>query len=321
MMKNTLSYENLTKYISIVLDLEKNIYIQEQTLKELYNKANSLGKPKTIDVPTKKVSDFTYGYVAGPIMLVIVLLLGIFAVIFLSFKNQMGIKESDELSVALIIAGIIAGGLIFGLILSAIIFNIEKPREKERCEKNYQIEMENYYSQLEVLKNMQNAELKKREYILSQYDILKKKYMETNNTLQEIYNYDILAEKYRNIIAISSIYEYLETGRCKSLTFNENTGDKGAYNIFEEELRLNKIITNTDIIIQKLDIVINNQKKLQLTMRQATDTINQLITNTNNISNSLERLESNSEIAIYNQQQTNKELSYMNFMNKLYRRY
>ena len=135
-----------------------------------------------------------------------------------------------------------------------------------------------------------------------------------------MYSYNSLEEKYRNIVAVASIYEYLKHERTRSL---QRVGsDEGAYNIFESEVRLNKIITNTDIIIQKLDVVIENQRELANTMRNAQNSINNLVTSTNNMSariqSGMNRLNASVELSNYQQQQTNNELRYMNFMNTLH---
>ena len=162
-------------------------------------------------------------------------------------------------------------------------------------------------------------ELKQKRYIQSQCNTLAQMYQKSRNALNTIYSYDILAPKYRNIVAVSSIYEYLKYDRTRSL---QRVGsDEGAYNIFESEVRLNKIITNTDIIIQKLDVVIENQRELANTMRNAQNSINNLVTSTNNMSariqSGMNRLNASVELSNYQQQQTNNELRYMNFMNTL----
>ena len=49
------------------------------------------------------------------------------------------------------------------------------------------------------------------------------------------------------MIAIASFYEYLMAGRCTSL---EGTG--GAYNLYENEIRMNQIISQLDTVITSL---------------------------------------------------------------------
>lgn len=49
--------------------------------------------------------------------------------------------------------------------------------------------------------------------------------------------------KYRNFVAVSTIWEYLISERCDTLT-----GAQGAYNLFESEVRLDKIVGNLENI-------------------------------------------------------------------------
>ena len=131
---------------------------------------------------------------------------------------------------------------------------------------------------------------------------------------------------YRNdIIAVSTIYQYLKRGQTRSLAFDPSNGDRGAYNLYEEALRFNKLITNTEIIIKKLDVVIDNQNELQTAMRNATNQINHLVTGTNkiaaalgNVNNQLAQANRNSEIQVYNQNRAIQELKHANWLKNLY---
>lgn len=71
---------------------------------------------------------------------------------------------------------------------------------------------------------------------------------------KELYSYNIIYGKYRNIIAISSFLDYLLSGRCETL----DTKD-GAYNIYEQEARTDIIINKMDTIIKSLSQIKNTQ--------------------------------------------------------------
>jgi len=74
--------------------------------------------------------------------------------------------------------------------------------------------------------------------------------------LRAIYGLNILHEKYRNITAVSSILDYLSTGRTGTLT---RTGtDPGAYNIYEDDVRAGKIISAIDLGFNRLGSKIDN---------------------------------------------------------------
>ena len=67
-------------------------------------------------------------------------------------------------------------------------------------------------------------------------------------SLEKMYSSNIIYKKYRSIVPMFMICEYLESNRCTKLE-----GHDGAYNMYEQELRANIIIDRLDIIIYKLD--------------------------------------------------------------------
>lgn len=71
---------------------------------------------------------------------------------------------------------------------------------------------------------------------------------ESEETLQKLYDKNILHPKYRNITAVCTILEYFETDRCSSLG-----GADGAYNLYEAETRQNLIILKLDEVVERLD--------------------------------------------------------------------
>ena len=103
---------------------------------------------------------------------------------------------------------------------------------------------------------------------------------EARQKLDELYAEGIVHPKYRNLVAMSQIYEYFDTGRCDKLE-----GPDGAYNLFEAELRSNIIIAQLSQIMQKLD-----------DMRRTMSRIADILDNVNNtlscISGELSSLES-----------------------------
>ena len=46
-----MDYKKTMEYLSILLDMEKNIYIQEKTIENLYAERNSLGIKNRIELP------------------------------------------------------------------------------------------------------------------------------------------------------------------------------------------------------------------------------------------------------------------------------
>ena len=77
-------------------------------------------------------------------------------------------------------------------------------------------------------------------------------------------------------MAVCSICEYLESGRCSELG-----GPDGAYNLFEQEIRMNLIITQLGSILSKLDRIQANQAMLYDAISTGNRLTSQLIERTN----------------------------------------
>lgn len=81
--------------------------------------------------------------------------------------------------------------------------------------------------------------------------------METRILLAKLYDKGIIYRKYCTLPALTSIYEYFITGRCTELT-----GLHGAYNLYEDELRKDTVISQLNTVIENLEQIRNNQYML-----------------------------------------------------------
>ena len=71
---------------------------------------------------------------------------------------------------------------------------------------------------------------------------------------QELAGLKLIHPKYQNLLALATIAEYFETGRCTTLA-----GPDGAYNLYESELRANRIIAQLDQVLDSLESIKQNQ--------------------------------------------------------------
>lgn len=78
----------------------------------------------------------------------------------------------------------------------------------------------------------------------------------------QLYSVNIVFGKYRNLVAMSSIYEYLTAGRCTTLE-----GTNGAYNLYESELRANIIIGQLNNVLDSLETIKQQQYKIFTVMK------------------------------------------------------
>lgn len=139
-----------------------------------------------------------------------------------------------------------------------------------------------------------------------------KKLADTRRLLQEAYDKGLLYGKYRNFVAVCSICEYLESGRCSELG-----GPDGAYNLFEQEIRSNMVITQLGSILSKLDRIQANQAMLYDAISTGNRLTSQLIERTNESIRLGEYNAQQNAITAYNTQQTAREVSFSNWMRAL----
>jgi hypothetical protein len=78
------------------------------------------------------------------------------------------------------------------------------------------------------------------------------------------YYYARVSPKYQNLVAVSTIYEYLASGRCDRLE-----GPNGAYNLYEMELRQNIVIGQLSTITEHLEQIKENQYTLYYEIQNA----------------------------------------------------
>lgn len=104
----------------------------------------------------------------------------------------------------------------------------------------------------------------------------------------ELYAAGIIFGKYQNAVALSSFYEYLVSGRCEKLE-----GTNGAYNLYESEVRANRVIEQLDTVIDSLEQIKSNQYMMYSAMcsmkkelAQLNDTMNSALTAIYSIENS-----------------------------------
>ena len=89
------------------------------------------------------------------------------------------------------------------------------------------------------------------------HSFMQKPLDESRALLDRYYASEIIYPKYRTLPALTSIYEYFMTGRCTELT-----GPHGAYNLYEDELRKDTVISQLNTVIENLEQIRHNQYML-----------------------------------------------------------
>ena len=174
--------------------------------------------------------------------------------------------------------------VIGGMMIKTIIENLSSAKEQEKGKQEqyakYKKEVESLSRRKKYAERTYQIELKDAErafeYDTKNYKIateavnqMQKTLLNTKDTLQKFYSVEMLYPKYRNLVAVSTIYEYFASGRVDTLE-----GPNGAYNLYESELRQNIIIGKLDVIISQLDQIKTNQYALYNELKETNQIIN-----------------------------------------------
>lgn len=311
--KNT---DDLLVYLNAVFDTELNIYIQNQLLAKMNRTYLRLGNKKQICEPKLKQADSSTSscfVTAGTVCGIITAIAAFF--IYKSYHHGF-FSILNSLWTGLVFG--VIGFFVFGLVCGIPISCIRRAKQQKLLNKQFEEETLKYKKAVEQDEYRVKREKAQKSRLSNEISLLSRRLRSSGNNLRQMYDYDIIKPEYRNIYAVSSICGYLKNGRTHSLEFNEKTGDKGAYNIYEEERRLEKIITNTEEIINKLDQVVKNQYVLAEGLNRAKEQIDILSREVNsfaiNTQQQLQNIENSHALIAYNEERIAAETNVLTWL-------
>ena len=302
-----LKVQQLKEYLKNVFDLESSIYQTNQLkLKYQEKRANESPKEKNHILPSKPVEPtylnanikFSQALKTSKILYILwyISLFAGFSVggagllIFAVFKGVYGSEFSghQSLTYMFIIGGI---GIIIFAYITYRIFKLKNEQQQEVLDQN-KSKREKYSIELSTFeRNCAEAQIRK-EKAFSEYSKELTAYnYETTKTLQQLsdiemklksslynlYSKNVIYAKYRNLVTIATLFEYIDSGRCFELE-----GPNGAYNLYEGELRADIIISSLNNIIANLESIKNNQYTLYESIEKANTITHEVLLNINN---------------------------------------
>ncbi len=315
---------DIQTYLSAALDMETNIYVQQKMLEKVKKDYQGLGLRSKIYKPVRQKADFDIVIAMMPIFAVIGGIIGGIIGLVGGFNNYreesilLALFSSALCAVVFAVIGAIVGGVAVGGIVgfSARLF------EQKKLDTSYQLECAIYEELVTEDDQRIQAELKKQRLLGNVIKQIENGLHQSQCNLKKLYSLSVLHKDYQNKYAVSSMYGYFEKGITQSLAFDPHTGDEGAYKIYERELREDIIITNTEEILNKLDIVIRNQYVLANQLENAQRSIEALYTKINHFAVRFEqktdRLIECAEITAYNSERAARELSFLNWATVIY---
>lgn len=318
--------KDLEEYLGIIVDLEKNVFLQKQLMLSLHEKLSMLCKPKHIPVPV--VPDLS----KTPYFLLLPILVGcILASAIVAFVICIPIAFFDS-----ILKGNITDYVFVGLtvIFSLGIFGfgcytfISDDNEKKKQQAKYENALKSYQKACLDEKARMNQETQEKEVLLEELGQLEMQNKSTAQTLANMYGLNIIHEAYRTFPRVCTLYEYIQTGRCHSLEEVKGYASGGAYNLLRREEDQQIIILKLDQILQSLESIKMNQYMLYYAIQEENQKLDDIMSSINQISEQikssgnsridprqLESLQKNSKLIAYNTECIEKELHYINRMN------
>ncbi len=130
------------------------------------------------------------------------------------------------------------------------------------------------------------------QLIPKENDYLAQKRLEVQSVLNSYLRKGILHRDYQDLVAVCSIYQYIESGRCNTL------GE--AYNLYTDECFKKLVINKLDTILEKLSEIRQTQTELYRTIQSCNSQISSLTKMMEGINSNIERIEENSAVSAYN---------------------
>ena len=257
---NDIERNELIDYLREAIQHETDVITQEQIIttfdKESERRKPILAEKQSVERP-QMVSLSQDSYVL-PVMGWIIFLSGAF---MLLLEFQYGITSFIVLSILV---------LLLGVFLLSIWHKKKKSIEEEnqRRQEQYDKRTAEIEAQYKLAREKYDSSmLAWNDSNVKMHAFFEEPLQKSRRILSQIYEQGKIYPKYHNLPALTSICEYFITGRCDELT-----GPHGAYNLYEDEVRKDTVISQMNTIISNLEAIKMNQFMLYEQVRDIQDT-------------------------------------------------
>lgn len=302
--------KTLKGYLKAVSTLEVQAYNQNRLIARLNYKAKQLGikeeyrRPvKPSFIATRLVSLF-YGLVFSVVLALIVFAIS-FVILDGKHEGYNMFWGGNTYVYTLILHKSLNWGIGFGIGLFLLVFLFFICNYLSDV-KQYYRDMWNYNEAVKADEKRVEYELRVKADIQLQIKQVQAELYRTRDALTSAYAVGVIHPDYRKIVAVCSLYDYLDKGICNKLT-----GRDGAYAFYEEELRFQRILDKLDVIIEKLDEIIANQHQIASLIKEGNAAISRIEQQNNRMSATMNSINENSAVTAYNSQCAAKSLSVM----------
>lgn len=273
---------NVKQYIADIEILEKERYAMEVTISQIDGKISSLGIENRIARRCGRINEADTHLSSFGILWIFPILWGL-AGLYITLS----LGWIDTL--ILFLFHIPSTVAIIWMIVATVKTKKEYEAEQEQISLQYKRDLEADRARVNREKQMALVYRTARNEMHATY-------CKTKDILDKMYGLDVIYGKYRyNIVAIAMFSEYFQSGRCNTLE-----GHEGAYNIYENEIRLGTIIGKLDEIIVRLDRIEQNQYRLFMAITEISKQQTRILSNLDAMAQKLDAQTNQLEYIAYN---------------------
>lgn len=260
--------EEYKEYLQYAKTLEVNRYTLNKTIEKLDRKILTLGHAKEFGL--RKVAKAKHFLL--PFFITV-------TIMYLLFGITGVVSSPIVLFLVMFFAGVIVGAIYY--------FVLDDKYYKE------------HQKILDADKQRVQQEKRQIEEIKKQQDDLNHQIDDISELLTKLYSLNVLYPKYRELVPVVTMWEYIDSGRCVELA-----GADGAYNLYESESRQNIIISNLNKAISLLAQIRDNQYALYEAIEESNAISERMCYQTESLLASNKSIANNAEIAAYNSKLT-----------------
>ena len=304
----------IKEYLGMCIELEKESYTQKRAMNWLYKQMCLLGNHQNFKEPEKPEKTRDDRGVNGGCVGEALAAAGAASTLF-------ALLIQSDFFLICGIGALIIGGVVF-------LFGVLVYKDDYRIAvREYNKAVERHKELVAADARRVDAECVKKAALDSNFEVLQAANEKTTRCLKNLYNKNVLYPKYRTYACVCTLYEYFASGRCTQLE-----GHEGAYNILESEMRLNRIITQNDRILENLETIKSNQELLYDSIQESNRKADQIILGCAQMSSQLNGiqaqgtelnariadLQTTSDLNLYVNTCAKRELEYMNRANRIF---
>ena len=305
----TFTPQDYAKYTDTALKLESSLYVQQEMIQQLDRRYASQEPRLRLEEEPKQPALKTVGSNVGWIALLII---GLICFLLLFYIDS----ESEILAALLLLP---LGGFGAVLVLGGCAGWLS---DSQKAQSNNQL-MSEYNAKLQAVRERNKSASAAYKERHAEWESAGAKYRESREFMltqlkqtaavrNVLYSMNIIYPKYRTIPALAAICEYFTTGRCAGLT-----GPNGAYNLYEDELRKNTMISQLNTIIANLEQIRSTQYMLYQQVSQIQQTTQRMARSLQRVEGCMYDIRANTEITAYYTGVTAANLNYMRIVHDL----